>query len=156
MIIICACGEKKFNVDDSLIPEKGRNIQCGACDRIWFYKKPDKNLESTYEFKEDDNLIDKEIVEKKLKKIDKNLNNKIDKPINTKDTALVEYKKKSNFSLNKLLSYIIVVIISFIGLILIIDTFKVKLYKFFPNLEFLLFSLFETLKDINLFIIDLI
>ena len=54
------------------------------------------------------------------------------------------------------MSYIFVILISFIGLIILIDTFKSLLYEYFPNLEFLLFSLYETLKDIELFIKDLI
>jgi len=64
-------------------------------------------------------------------------------------------KTKGNFSFSKFLSYIIVLIISFVGLIIILDTFKFPLYKIFPNLEFLLFSFFETLVDIRLFIKDL-
>ena len=157
MIIICACGEKKFNVDDNLIPEKGRNIQCGACDHVWFYKKPKKNTDNNKKIQKNDILLNKEVFKKKqIKDNDENLTDKIDKIINTKDTALVKYQKKSNFTLSKFLSYIIVLIVSFIGLILILDTFKFQLYGLFPGLEFLLFSLFETLKDINLFIKDLI
>ena len=72
-----------------------------------------------------------------------------------KGSELVKYKPKSNFTFLKFLSYLIVIIVSFVGLILILDTFKTYLYNFFPNLEFILFSLYETLKDIELFIIDL-
>ena len=39
MIIECPCKKKKFNVDINLIPAEGRNLQCGSCDRVWFYKK---------------------------------------------------------------------------------------------------------------------
>ena len=39
---------------------------------------------------------------------------------------------------------------------LVLDTFKSPLYNLFPKLEFLLFSLYETLKDVQLFIKDLI
>ena len=46
-------------------------------------------------------------------------------------------------------------IISFVGLIIVLDTFKTPLYQLFPKLEILLFSLFEILKDIKLFIKDL-
>ena len=38
MIITCPCGDKKFNVDASLIPQEGRTLQCGFCDRKWFFK----------------------------------------------------------------------------------------------------------------------
>ena len=39
MIITCPSCEKKFEIDESLIPEKGRNLQCGSCNKKWFYKK---------------------------------------------------------------------------------------------------------------------
>ena len=64
--------------------------------------------------------------------------------------------KKSSFSFAKFLSYILVTIISFIALIILIDTFKSPLYRIFPNLEFILFNFYETLKDIELFFRDLI
>ena len=38
MIITCPCGDKKFNVDASLIPQEGRTLQCGFCERKWFFK----------------------------------------------------------------------------------------------------------------------
>ena len=41
MIIECPCKKKKFNIDINLIPAEGRNLQCGSCDRVWFYKKED-------------------------------------------------------------------------------------------------------------------
>jgi len=41
MIIECPCKKKKFDIDTNLIPAKGRNLQCGSCDRVWFYKKED-------------------------------------------------------------------------------------------------------------------
>ena len=156
MIIICACGEKRFIVDDNLIPEKGRNIQCGACDHVWFYKKPENDLEVNNRIKEENISIDEEIQrEKKVEKTNKNLTIDIDNIINTKDTALIKYQKVNHFSFSKFLSYCLVAIISLIGVVIVLDTFKFQLYSLIPNLEFLLFSLFETLKDIELFIKDL-
>ena len=38
MIIECTNCHKKFKVDPSKIPNSGRNIQCGTCGHIWFYK----------------------------------------------------------------------------------------------------------------------
>ena len=38
MIITCPSCNKKFNVDASLIPQEGRTLQCGFCDRKWFFK----------------------------------------------------------------------------------------------------------------------
>ena len=98
----------------------------------------------------------KKILKKKLpitNKIDSKLNNNQE---DKKDFEIVEYKSKPNFTLTKFLSYIVVLIISFLAFLIIVDTFKVKLYKIFPNLEILIFSLFETLKDIALFVKDLI
>ena len=148
MIIVCVNCNKKFEVSSELIPTTGRIIQCGSCNHTWFFK-----------LKKNPTISDNITNNKRSfspKKEKKDLNNQIDKIINSKDTALVKYQKKSNFTLSKLLSYIVVIIISFIGLILVLDTFKFQLYNLFPGLEFLLFSLFETLKDIHLFIKDLI
>ena len=41
-------------------------------------------------------------------------------------------------------------------MLVIIDTFKHLLFEIFPNLELLLFSFYETIKDMQLFIKDLI
>ena len=148
MIIVCVNCNKKFEVSSELIPTTGRIIQCGSCNHTWFFKLKKNPTIS-------DNIANnKRPFSKKKEK--KDLNNQIDKIINSKDTALVKYQKKSNFTLSKFLSYIIVTIVTFIGLVLILDTFKFQLYILFPSLEILLFSLFETLKDINLFIKDLI
>ena len=64
--------------------------------------------------------------------------------------------KKSIFSLSKIFSYLLVFIISFIALILILETFKSYISDIFPGLEILLYNLFETVKDIFLFSKNLI
>ena len=38
MIITCPCEKKQFKIDDSLIPHEGRELQCGSCEKVWFYK----------------------------------------------------------------------------------------------------------------------
>ena len=83
-------------------------------------------------------------------------NNKTKTQSTKKNYELAPYKSKSTFSLSKLLSYIIVLIITFVAVIIVIDTFKSPIYKMFPNVEIIIFSLFEVLKDIELFIKDLI
>tara|TARA_B100001063_G_C16478211_1_gene411222 strand:+ start:138 stop:623 length:486 start_codon:yes stop_codon:yes gene_type:complete len=161
MIINCPFCEKKFEIDPSLIPEKGRLLQCGSCEQTWFFDRKQNDYPETIA-----NISDvkkKPITTSPKKNINKRLSIK-DKPPsqlfnnqdNKRDFEIVEYKSKSNFTLNKLLSYILVLIISFVGLLIIIDTFKVKLYEIFPKLEILVFSLFETLKDIVLFAKDLL
>ena len=73
-----------------------------------------------------------------------------------KKFEVTKYQAKSSFNITKFLSYILVSIITFVALIILIDTFKSVLYVVFPGLELIIFSLFETLKDIQLFIKDLI
>ena len=38
MIITCPRCQKSFNIDEKLIPTKGRLVKCGACDHTWFFK----------------------------------------------------------------------------------------------------------------------
>ena len=38
MIITCENCTKKFNLQDDLIPEEGRELQCGSCNHKWFFK----------------------------------------------------------------------------------------------------------------------
>ena len=45
--------------------------------------------------------------------------------------------------------------ITFIAIIVIIDTFKSPLYNIFPKLELILISLYEVLRDIQLFVKDI-
>ena len=151
MIIECVNCSKKFNVDSNLIPSEGRTIQCGSCNHIWFFKKKDEipKKSTNIDLSKDNIRLSKS--KKKPKKSFEKKSNVYEK----KGSEIVEYTPRSNFTLGKFLSYILVAIISFIALIVILDTFKTQLYEFFPELELILFSLYETLKDINLFIKDL-
>ena len=38
MIISCPACKKKFEIDANLIPKEGRNLKCGSCLNVWFYK----------------------------------------------------------------------------------------------------------------------
>ena len=162
MIINCINCNKKFEVNSELIPSEGRTIQCGSCNHIWFYKhniQLKKDLISPDKIKDvpkTKNIIKNKVKDIELKKSKKNLTKEIDEIINKKEKSLVKYQNEKKFTFSKFLSFILVLIISFVGLIIILDTFKAPLYKLFPKLEILLFSLFEILKDIKLFIKDLI
>ena len=147
MIIVCPCGEKKFEVDENLIPDKGRLLKCGSCDQTWFFNK---NFSEQTE-----PLIDKPTNQKKILYKDENINKSVsDLPIKP-GSELVKYKSKYNFTFGKFLSYIIVSIITFVAIIIILDTFKDPLSNTFPNLELVLYNLFETLRDLILFAKDL-
>ena len=162
MIIECTNCNKKFRVDDDLIPENGREIVCGSCNYAWHFK-PEKTSENSLvpdnemidlQKKTDQNDIDfhEYFSNIKSEKNPKNDQIKISKETNVdfKIDKKNKYSKTSNF-----FSYLIVVIISFIALIILVDTIKSPLINIFPGLEIVLFNLFETLKDVRLFITDL-
>ena len=164
MIINCPNCNKRFKINPSLIPDNGRDLKCGSCDHVWFYKIEDKNLEPL-SLKEDiiNNENKSDIVDKKIdqtnevkkssshSKIDIKDKKDLDKIVDKQITSKNKTKNKSG----KFFSYTIVFIISFVALIILIDTLKTPLINVFPGLETILFSLFEMLKDIKLFIIDL-
>ncbi len=162
MIIECPCKKKKFNIDINLIPAEGRNLQCGSCDRIWFYKKE--------ELKSEPSQVNEDITNKEIKDIgilndDKSKDQLIKQQVEENEKAkskLSNINKTENKSKeikktqsSKFFSYLIVFIISLGALIILLDTLKAPLINIFPGLEVLLFNLYETLKDIKLFIIDL-
>ena len=147
MIIICPCGEKKFEVDENLIPDKGRLLKCGSCNQTWFFNK---NVSEQTE-----PLIDIPTNQKKILYKDENLDKSISKAPIKPGSELVKYKPKYNFTFGKFLSYIIVSIITFVAIIIVLDTFKSPLSSIFPNLELVLYNLFETLRDLILFVKDL-
>ena len=159
MIIECVNCSKKFDVNSDLIPSAGRTIQCGSCNHVWFYKKGQENQSLKNEIKSKDDELSSKVIQKnkpKIKNIEKKQKLSSNQKISSQKSEIVKYEPKSSFSFGKLLSYILVIIISFIALILILDTFKIQLYNIFPRSEVLLFNLYETLKDIQLFIKDLI
>ena len=146
MIISCEKCNKKFELSEELVPDEGRLLQCSSCNHKWFYKKRTEKIAT-------DNLK-KQIFE----------NKKIKKPVK-KQKTLSEYSKEyktitSTVSKKKekisTLNIILVFIITIITLILILDTFKNPISTLIPNINFLLESLYETLKDIILFIKDLL
>jgi len=38
MIIECPNCNKKFNLDEKLIPKNGRTLKCSSCSHIWHHK----------------------------------------------------------------------------------------------------------------------
>ena len=155
MIISCPNCNKQFKINPYLITVNGRDVKCGSCDHVWFYKIEDNKIEP---LPLSDDFADKEIEDEIDNKIEENINESNDvslqKDIDDKNDIPVKNKIKKNTS-DKFFSYLVVSIISFVALIILIDTLKVPLINVFPGLEILLFNLFEILKDIKLFIIDL-
>ena len=161
MIIICPSCKKKFNIDINLIPSEGRDLQCGSCEHIWLYKKQEPILEPL-QINEDIAIQDNDDSDKLN---DRTKDQIIKQPVeeNKKSkselTAIKENERKSKViektQSSKFFSYLIVFIISLGALIILLDTLKTPLINIFPGFELLLFNLYETLKDIKLFIIDL-
>ena len=159
MIITCPNCNKQFKIDNSLMPDEGRDLQCGSCNHIWFYNNQEKNNE-VLEIKQE--IISEDIESKAENKEDK-IEEK-QKPEEIIKTEINNKKKEKNTTTlkktenkgSKFFSYLIVFIISFVALIILLDTLKTPLINVFPGLEIILFNLFETLQDIKLFIIDLI
>ena len=151
MIITCDQCLKKFEIESSLIPKKGRLLQCSSCAHKWFYKR---------DISEETKVVS-ELQNIKTKKIEPVIkeNNNI-KIFNDSETLKKNKRKHSYRHLeNKKLSFLnvmLVFIISIIALIVLLDTFKSSISLMIPNIEFILESLYETLKDILLFIQDLL
>ena len=165
MIITCPNCNKQFKIDSTQIPNEGRDLQCGSCNHVWFYKIEEENSKT---LKLKDEIVRKElkiktenkeeILDQKkqpLEKFKAEINNNKKDKISEKQKTIATSKDKEN-KVSKFFSYLIVLIISFIALIILLDTLKTPLINVFPGLEIILFSLFETLQDIKLFIIDLI
>ena len=164
MIISCPECNKRFNIDQNLIPEDGRLLQCSNCMHKWHFiiekkekiiEQPIKSEEIITESKNQEKKInpsqefipiENETVEKELKKEQK-VTNKIKKK---------EQKRKKKDKPIKLLNMIIVIIISVAALIIIIDTFKIELSEYMPFLNPMLNSFYAIIADINSFIKDLI
>ena len=173
MIIACLKCYKKFDIDDSLIPKNGRLLECSSCNHRWFFKDVISNnvvkdeLSNTtntlhnpvIEEKDDitikGDLVDEEILINKEPKIQiyETNNDNIKFKSFTKINKEEEKNKKKKISI---LNIIIVFIVSFAALIILLDTFKYPISKMIPNIEFILFNLYETIKDILLFFRDLI
>ena len=160
MIITCPNCNKQFKIDNSLIPDEGRDLQCGSCNHVWFYKIEEENNEV---LKLNEEIISKgieikaEIKEEKkqpLEKIKTKVSNEKKVKISEKQKIPPISKTTENKG-SKFFSYLIVCIISFVALIILLDTLKSPLISVIPGLETILFNLFETLQDIKLFIIDL-
>ena len=164
MIISCPNCEKQFKIDTSQIPAKGRNLQCGSCGHTWFYKIEDVNSEITsLNDEQSDNEIEtknKSDIEKTFEYNEIKSNKKLLK--NEKKVKKLQENQKSTSkktnevnSGSKFFSNLVVCVVSFVALIILVDTLKEPLINIFPGSEIILLNLFETLQDIKLFIIDL-
>tara|TARA_B110001454_G_scaffold165140_1_gene154864 strand:+ start:33 stop:518 length:486 start_codon:yes stop_codon:yes gene_type:complete len=160
MHIKCTNCKKAFEIDEKLIPDNGRLLQCGKCDHQWFYNK--ENFNETIEKQEvnlkqsvdEDNNLEKQIKIKKSDQIESSILIKPENEQNNEDKKTTKINKKKQK--NNLLKTFLVLILTFVALIIIVDTFKIQIRIFYPEIDNLLNSLYQTLTDINLFFKDLI
>ena len=156
MIIECPNCNKKFEIDQNLIPNNGRLLQCGSCSHKWFFELKinkenfDEETKSTIEETKstiNELPVDTEtIIQEAEATLKKNVDKEIPKKINKK-------KVKNNVNY---LNVLLVIILSTTAFILVVDTFKEQLSLIFPDINFLLNNLYQSIVDIKLFALDLI
>ena len=160
MQISCPKCLKKFEVNEDIIPSEGRLLQCGSCNHKWFYE-PIEIIEKVKIEEDTSNNIDEDnykTKEENIKiKIPPKNEFKIQPKVNIKKT--IENDKKNHKIYEKkqtnYFKLLLVLTVSFIALIILLDTFKLQISLLFPGIESILENLYETLKDMNLFFKDL-
>ena len=162
MIIQCENCNKKFEIQDKLIPDDGRLLECGSCAHQWHYT-PITKLELTDEVPIKDVPTDEvpikdepaeELIIKKVKKkskiIKKIYENDSDNEIDQTNENIKTKEKNISF-----INFLLVGIISFIAIVILVDTFKNQIAYVIPNISLYINELHEILRDIFLFIADL-
>ena len=180
MIIQCKSCEKKFLVPENAIPREGMEVQCGVCSNTWFQKPEIKNKTKT-KFKSE--KITQEKIEtasdgKKYKflgkqwalvlssgkigrlaksDIAKELNQKIGKSIDPsmESMSVAESEKDEKDQGIGFLTAIFIILIGAISAIGVLETFKNELIVYWPELEFYLEYVYETLENIRIIFRDL-
>ena len=162
MIIQCENCNKKFEIQDKLIPDDGRLLECGSCGHQWHYT-PTTKLELTDEVQIKDQPADEvpikdepaeELIVKKTKKkskiIKKIYENDADDEIDHTNENITTKEKNISF-----INFLLVGIISFVAIVILIDTFENQIAYVIPNISLYINELHEILRDIFLFIADL-
>ena len=172
MIIQCENCNKKFEIQDNLIPDDGRLLECGSCAHQWHYT-PITKLELTDEVPIKDEPTDQvpikdepadqvpikdepaeELIIKKVKKkskiIKKIYENDSDNEIDQTNENIKTKEKNISF-----INFLLVGIISFVAIVILFDTFENQIAYVIPNISLYINELHEILRDIFLFIADL-
>ena len=166
MIILCENCNKKFEIQDKLIPDDGRLLECGSCAHQWHYTpitkleltdevqtKVDEVQVKTDEVQIKDEPAEQLIVKKTKKKskiIEKIDENDADNEIDHTNENITTKKKNISF-----INFLLVGIISFVAIVILVDTFKNQIAYVIPNISLYINELHEILRDIFLFIADL-
>lgn len=140
MIIECQNCNKKFDLEDKLIPLKGRLVQCGFCHSQW-HQLP--------------NIITSSLKEKVIDKVDISKDEVKVRPINKKIKSKARDKQEFKNKNIGFFSYIFIFLISIIALFLIAETFEYQINNIFPNFGNYIIYVYETLNNILILIKDL-
>jgi len=152
MIIQCENCNKKFEIQDKLISDDGRLLECGSCAHQWHYT-PITKLELTDEVQIKDEPTEQLIVKKTKKKskiIKKIYESDADDEIDQTNEIITTKEKNISF-----INFLLVGIISFVAIVILVDTFKNQITYVIPNIGLYINELHEILRDIFLFIADL-
>ena len=145
MIINCQSCNKKFEINDQLIPEDGRLVQCGYCNSKWHQLPQIKTSQAE--------VIDKKEELDKTKKVTKKRINVQKKETNlTKSSST---KTKTEAKSIGFFSLIFIVLISAIAIFLVIETFKIQIIAFWPQADIYINHIYETLENIFILVKDL-
>ena len=154
MFIECPNCHKKFEVDENLIPESGRLVQCGSCQHTWLYKKKIKRKNDILPERNEDTIIEK--IDKKSEQIGFNSDHNLNTELHNKKYEIVKKDQKLNKTGLNYFKFLILILISFAALIIVMDTFKVYISYIIPSIDDILKNLYESLIDVYLFFKDLI
>ncbi len=149
MIIECPNCSKKFNLDEKLIHQNGRTLKCSSCSHIWHYKVSINIVNNNNKISEDINIksdikpsqTDEKDIEVNKKDKVKDVSDISKKSISEKKIEYSKFETQNKTTNNEKSSqikmifiYLIILIISLLGLILLLDTFKYNLSNVFPSI----------------------
>ena len=142
MIIECQNCNKKFDLEDKLIPLKGRLVQCGFCHSQW-HQLP--------------NIIASSLKKKVIDKVDISKDEVKEQPIKKKKKIKSKDLNKQDFKKKNIgfFSYIFIFLISVIAFFLIAETFEYQINNIFPNFGNYIIYVYETLNNILILVKDL-
>jgi len=180
MIIQCKSCQKKFFVPENTIPKEGMEVQCGVCSNTWFQKPEIKNKTVP---KLKSKKITQEKIEtasdgKKYKflgkqwalvlssgkvgrlaksaiaaELDKKIGRSIDPSVES--ISISTSKKDEEDQGIGFLTAIFIILIGAISTIGVLETFKNELIVYWPELEFYLEYVYETLENMRTILEDL-
>ena len=123
-------------------------LQCGTCNNKWYFKKKIINKENVNKIENTTKNIPIDDTAKK-KNVEKVVT---DQDLNEGEKYI---NKKQNKVSKNYIKLFLVLFITFVSIIVLLDTFKLYL-NFIPQVDKILNNLYETLKDMYLFFEDLI